>query len=761
MKDEYAFYKFSAIPAKGVDKDSIFEIMSKHVFVIVYDTLNNNTLIGIETDAAKDKIDEIERITPGIKLEPVQSNPFAGLQKLDVLSFYKQPKESGDHTVPDLFELVHSGFLAIAFVPVTPKELEETKDYIEKTLSRRSVKETRSSFKSALASRVSVASHMDIFVGSEETLLLSDTLNSINNALLGNGPVYKSFLIMPSSAGEIREFVDSRFLILSASECAEPLDGLSRKLDRNRSLPFGIDHLKHLLDPYGACRLSYTLPTTVPSVKGEIEIGTFMRSGVANTNLGVRIEPSTLNLGFMITGLPGTGKTTEAMAIIDALLKSECASKRLKVVIITPTNEWDSFAASHGMHLLRPYKDRVPMNFFRRPQCIDRERFYENLAMVLSSASNAGPYQNPMEKCMLNAFRKIYSRSDEPDPTTVYDEIENSIIDLHAKRTNTGVKYTKHGENIKSALENLRGILSKPEFSVSKGVKLEDLAQIGAVFNISNASGTTRAYLYALLLNQVYAITSGFDTNGDDELRLLICLEEAQTMFGDKDSAAVQDIKQRIQDFRRQGVGLMLLTHNVNDIEAGIRRLCQSKLYLKQASDVATIASKDLIFTFADEDDVSLKLKLLDSRAGAFSYIVKEGKEKMTQDTIFVRTKEYCNASTQAREDPLAVLMESNRLKLPSEIDAIIHIETGNIDSRTCKLIASIYAIRFKYLGEIIAEHVIETGKYITERLIEGKDYKLQLVDRKGRILKEASVKARNRITITVSEDGISIDGQS
>src|SRR5208283_5029781 len=140
-------------------------------------------------------------------------------------------------------------------------------------------------------------------------------------------------------------------------------------------------------------------------------------------------------------------------------------------------------------------------------------------------------------------------------PVDVYNAIEDSIIELHAKRTNSGAKYTKHGENIRSALENLRGILNRPEFSVSRGIKIEDLIGGGVVFNISNTSGVTKAYLYALILNQVYAITSGFDANGDSELRLLVCLEEAQTMFGNKDSAAVQDIKQRIQDFRRQGIG--------------------------------------------------------------------------------------------------------------------------------------------------------------------------------------------------------------
>jgi hypothetical protein len=358
---------------------------------------------------------------------------------------------------------------------------------------------------------------------------------------------------------------------------------------------------------------------------------------------------------------------------------------------------------------------------------------------------------------MLNAFRKIYAKENEPDPVTVYEEIENSIIELHAKRTNTGVKYTKHGENIRSALENLRSILCRPEFSAKSGIKIEDLIQSGVVYDISSASGTTRAYLYALLLNQVYAITSSLDARGDGELRLLICLEEAQTMFSDKDSAAVLDIKQRIQDFRRQGVGLMILTHNVNDIDSGVRRLCQLKLYLKQASDVAAIASKDLVFTYANEEDVTLKLKLLDSRVGAFSYVTKSGTEKMMQDTIFIKTKEYNNENYRTYENPLNFLIKGSELTLPKELDVTLRINVNANDALACKCASLMHSIQFRYLGEIISEHIIEMNKDIVQTLLEGKNYKIQILDRKRKILNESNITAKDKIIINVAGDGISI----
>jgi hypothetical protein len=189
----------------------------------------------------------------------------------------------------------------------------------------------------------------------------------------------------------------------------------------------------------------------------------------------------------------------------------------------------------------------------------------------------------------------------------------------------------------------------------------------------------------------------------------------------------------------------MILTHNVNDIETGVRRLCQSKLYLKQASDVAAVASKDLVFTYANEDDVAQKLKLLDSRVGAFSYITKTGAERITQDTVFVRTKEYDNASTQVYENPLDALIKNSALTLPSECNTTIRIEANKMDEQACRLAASICTIKFRYLGETIAEHAIEPNKEINQPLLCGKMYKLQILDRRGRIMTELSIKASSK----------------
>jgi len=454
-----------------------------------------------------------------------------------------------------------------------------------------------------------------------------------------------------------------------------------------------------------------------------------------------------MNLGFIITGLPGSGKTREAMSILDSVLAY--GNRETAVFVITPTNEWKEFASAHNMFLVRLYEDNVPINFFRCPKTIEKEKFYGNLAMILSSAANAGPYRNPMEKCMLNAFRKVYGSSDQPDPVRLYNEIEESIIKYHGKRTGSGTKYTKHGENIKSALENLRGILSKPQYCVENGIKIEDLIKHGAVFDISGTSDNTRAQLYALVLNQIYALSSNFDTSGDDQLRLMICLEEAQTIFGDDRSPAVQDIQQRIQDFRKQGIGLMLLTHNVNDIDVGIRRLCQIKLYLKQAPDTAIVASKDLIFPNVDQEDVVLKLKTLNSRMGAFSYVSKDGSEKIQEDTIFINTEVYESRSF-GPNNMMDDYMKEQNLSPAELIKCTVELKLKDLEGIDANALGDSYYVKVSFLGEELAKVPFNRLESYQWDLLKGKNYKVSILNKRERVLKESVLEASEKMYLDI-----------
>ncbi len=749
-------FRVTALPNKEPDKVSFFEIIGRNAFLLLYDLSQKTTFLCIDASISEKKVKDIRQSIPGIGFERTECAVFNATMSLKVLSCYKRPErieESDEHHMHDIFDLaLGDGFVAVAFLPASEKELERAKSYVERTLSRKEVRETRSAVTEIFSKKSSSSTQRDLFMESEETALLNSMLSSINNAILGNSLAYKQFFIIPKECTELQEYLSTRFMLLNESECNSSLAEKLAELFSARAFPLGTDYLNNFVNFYGAYKLNYVLPTISQSTKKGIAIGTFMKNGVAETNHVVRIEQSTMNLGFIITGLPGSGKTKEAMAIIDAVKASNNCTR---ILVIAPTNEWDGFAIAHGMHLIRPYVDKIPINLFRCPPKAQREKFYENLALVLASASNAGPYQNPLEQCLLNAFRRIYSETDTPNPINVYAAIEDSIIRFHAKKTNAGITYTKHGENIRSALENLRAILSKPEYAVSEGVLIEELSEKGIIFDVSGVSSGKRAYLYALLLNQIYAIAAEFDTDGDDALRLLICLEEAQTVLGNKESAAIQDLRQRIQDFRKQGIGLMLLAHNISDIEQSVRRLCQIKLYLKQAPDVAAVAAKDLIFTYACEDDVVLKLKLLDSRIGAFSYVLKDNGEKLAQDTTFIRTVDYSDKSS-FHINALDAYVQKRGLRVPAVINAKFSIFL-DIVGEASKLQQNTHYMRFKNLGEELFIHTISGSCTIMQELIEGSEYTIQLLDRKERTICEFRIKACPAINLHIRAESIDI----
>lgn len=750
MIQEMKFYFVSEMPSGAFDSFKIFELIGKQDFILFYDFRKSISIMGFNNYDADNIKNKIIMEIPGIGFSDINYPVFGGKEDLTIFSVYRKVEEFENRFFYDTFNIMKEDFLSIIFINAPISEVSSVKTHLEDVLSSKNVRETESLSRTF---RTNSTNHRDLYYESEEKLMLNSIIESLNKSILSNGLAYKIFLVVPKASGQLSEYINTHFLVLNKYDFRNyTTASIIDYTHKRNSLPFGIDYAKEFINLYGAHNMNHTLPTSIPLQEDGIEIGKFLKDGVLETDLSIRVNPTAINLGFIITGLPGSGKTREAMSIMDSLL-TKTEDKKPTIFIITPTSEWKDFALEHNMYFIELFQDETPINFFRCPKTIEVEKFYGNLAMILSSAANAGPYRNPMEKCMLNAFRKSYKGDDKPEPTKIYEEIEESIIRYHGKRTSTGIKYTKHGENIKSALENLRGILSMRQYCVREGIKIEDFLENGAVFDVSAASANTRAQLYALVLNQIYAIATNLDTNGDNELRLVLCLEEAQTIFGDEDSPAVEDIKQRIQDFRKQGIGLVLLTHNVNDIDVGIRRLCQLKLYLKQAPDTAIIAAKDLIFAYSDPDDVLLKLKTLSSRIGALSYTSKNGNEKRQQDTVFIRTCTYESNFDKKFPNPITDYMKRMNLNSAKSIDCKIALKLGDYQDIKSRILKDSYHVKLTFLGEEIVMAELKELDSLVFPLLEWVHYKASILNKNGRVLKEIPIKASERMFIDIKSD--------
>ncbi len=723
------FFRVDGLPDTPFARGLFIETVGRSAFAVWYSFDQRRSFVVLpESSAAASRICSV---APGIELAEA-SAPIAPSSNASVMTLYRSIEGIPPDFMGDMFNVgIGSGFICMLFVPDDEKGITRSREYIEKRLGKISKNIGYSVSEGGTGKRISRSATGRDFANSDEATLLEEMLESLNRSVLRNGIAYRIAFV--ASGDEQCDYLLSKLFCIESHKLDFEIGTSLDHFAEARALHFGQEFAEKLINFHGYHNTRYIIPAGSAKSSGEVPVGSFMRDSVYDTKEDVMISPQSMNLGFIISGLPGSGKTRAAMSILDSVV---ALGKGTLAAVISPTDEWNGFALSHRMNLVRICNDRLPINFFRCPEGADVERFYESLAMVLASASSAGPYRNPMEKCMLNAFRRVYRSTGGPDPVEAYSEIEESIIRMHGKRTNTGVKYTKHGENIKSGMENLLSILQMPEYSEKEGLRIEELLKDGIVFDISSAGVETRPYFYALILNQIYSIASSFGSDGDGRLRLAICLEEAQMMLKDPRSPAVEDIKYRMQDFRKKGIGLMLLAHNISDIETGIRRLCQLKIYLKQAADVAEMAANDLTFSNVEQDSVISKLKHLDSRVGALSYVSKDGTESASHDTIFIRTKEYMDKETRS-PNPVIEYAKRRGLAPPGRIMCNIAVDTKGI---------GISGLRISYLGEEVFECSINGPCSVKcTGLIRGRAYTVELTGERGRSLyKEKIIAARN-----------------
>ena len=650
---------------------------------------------------------------------------------------YKKVDSVQESRLSDLYVILNGTGAKIitAFCPSEIISTNRIKKEIEKDISEMEVRATRNS-RPILENR-DYSAQVEIYHDSDKKRVLGSALNMLNDIIMSNGTSYKFYVLIDMSAGaeEAEKYIKSKLLILEESEItAKSMPELYANIEKVNCIPFSTERCSRLLSFSDRTRKLPAIKTSFNASEEGIVVGSYVQNGIKSTDERLCIMKESLNLGAMISGLPGSGKTLSAKSIIGQVAKEGDT----RIVIISPNDEWDGFGRSNGLEVIRIYNSQKPINFFRCDSTINAERFYEDLSMLIASASNAGPYRNSIEKVLLSAFNKSYKDTKDPDPNTVYANIELAVIEQHAKVTNTSVKYTKHGENIKAALQNLRLIISRPEFAYNNGIDFRSIIEKGAVFDLSNVSNNMKPFFYALILNQVYSFAESFDIYGDNKLRMLICLEEAQVVFSnDIESAANQDLENRVQNFRKKGIGLFLITHNATDISPRIRRLLQFKMYFRQSADVAKYASNDLIFNEAEDTEIVKKMKVLGQRVCAVSYIGMDGKRKVPETSVFVEVPEVIEEELHQESE---ISESSSRL---SDTRFIIKNKEG----------AALEGIKMQllYLGERIAESISDKeGSAVFTGMLVDKIYELAVLGEKKKDTKRFSVYGGKNQELTI-----------
>ncbi len=704
-------FKVSALP-DAIDYRAFASAMSGTGFMLCHNIKSAETWILAEDEQAQRRM---ESSIKGMRLSAGEcALPLSNALVVLPFLYLKEERRRGEEQVQALGDIYGAlrgsdSSLMVSFIPDSLEHVRLAKEKVEHALSGKEVRMTR------LLAPGSIQA--ELYYGSDERRVLASMLEMLNGAMLENGLSYKVMVIITNPSESVRHYVESKVLILGTfASKAKNLQELREELRRADAMPFDLNHAALMVNFSERIARKTAIATSFSDNKGEIRLGTYLDGAVFDTGEEVKVSLQTLNLGVILTGLPGTGKSFAAMRLLGQVI----GSAKPMTAIIAPTEEWSVFAGREGMEVVRLYEDSRRINFFRCDAGINIERFYENLAMLMASASNAGPYRNSMEKCLLSAFRRVYAETREPDPVEVYDAIEAAVIEKHAKRSNTGVKYTKHGENIMAALESLRLMLFKPQFAYKEGIGIGGLLQKGVVFDLSKVSNNMKPFFYALLLNQVYSFADELDIRGDDTVRMLICVEEAQLIFdASEQSAASLDLGQRIQDFRKKGICLALITHSVTDINVSLRRLCQTKLYFRQSADSVRYAVSDLVFNQEMHDAIADKLKMLEQRVCAASYMTLNNNSKEPAGPIFVRTDEM-------KLDWTAQSPHSNEVeKQPPTSIQILDGEEHPTEG--CR-------IEIQYVGTLVfSGRTDATGMATMENLLCGKPYKLTIFGDKRR----------------------------
>jgi len=742
---ENKFFKFKTIPSTGLDPKIMLEQIGSDSFAILYDLNHFSTSVFINTDNPDEEINIISSVSEGTEFR--KSDDFS-FSNTNIYLFYKSSTSISDFLFSDIFSIgVRSGILGIVFCPIKNQSIEVIKNDIERILGsipNRSNSTWRNFITFGHADSTSF--QHDIFERSEELTMLKEALEQINISIINNGFAYK-ISILTSTEKEyekrIYDYIKSKVLVLGEKHMGESnINKIISFTESSKMIPFGNYVSGALIRVYGDYSLKYIINSKAVFSDNGIKIGSIQYAG-GRIIRDIRIPINIFNLGFIISGLPGSGKTSEARGIISQMTISP---KKPLMAVLSPTTEWSDFSEYMDMNVIKLCSDGYPINFFLPPRGVNIKKFYQDLSLLLASASESGPYQKPLEKCLINAFRRYYSSHKIINPAELFLEIQESIIELHGNRTNTGVKYTKHGENIKSALENLIEILQFPEYSDANANGIEDLLVKGVVFDVSAVSVQMKTFFYALILNQLYSIASKFDVYGDSELRMLICIEEAQLLFKDPKSATVEDIRSRIQDFRKLGVGLMLLVHSITDIDQDIRRLCQLKIYLKQPTDVAKKAAEDLVFTGTEEEAIITKLKHLESGYGALNYILEDSNTKINPDTIFIQTIKY----NELVKNPILQNQQSkykNQNVIKQHKNKYLCNSNITVSFNESKKLPSY--IRLSYLNTFIIEIPVSSSVVtFKHKLIKSKIYSLDFLSSAKKMMKRVEFESGREIKI-------------
>ena len=144
-----------------------------------------------------------------------------------------------------------------------------------------------------------------------------------------------------------------------------------------------------------------------------------------------------------------------------------------------------------------------------------------------------------------------------------------------------------------------------------------------------------------------------------------------------------------------------------------------------------------------------LTLKHMDSRMAAVDYVIKEGSEKISSDSFFIKTQNY----VQAQISPSVLdSYESSKLKFKEvkrgDVEVILVQCMGGIEAQGAP--QEFYSAQVEAFGEIIGEADMHAKRCIFHGLAYGKKYRVNLLNAKGKIALKSDIRADSAVSICI-----------
>lgn len=356
---------------------------------------------------------------------------------------------------------------------------------------------------------------------------------------------------------------------------------------------------------------------------GDIEVGK-LKSSFGDNTIGFTLKD--LNRHMLIVGVPGMGKTTYSVGLLDTLWQKH----KLPFLVIEPAKtEYRAMVkAIPELQIFTFGKDDIspmPINPFVPPKGV-KIRQYKS---VLKTAFSAGvSMAESLSKLFEETLDEVYSEFGWLDSDTVDTGGEIFNIRDFAKCFKTTFErhgYVGEAKNVGTA-GLLRLISMANLFDNYHSVPIEDILSKPTVIELAAVQNKTeKSFLMALLLLNISAY---IDSNylGDGTLRNIILIEEAHNLLATSDAneeggarpnAVAQElVKNMLAEKRSQGLGIVIADQSPEKVSADVIKLTNIKLgfNLAERSDKEIFANS----TNMEEKQVERMTQLIEGEAFFF-----------------------------------------------------------------------------------------------------------------------------------------------